>query len=393
MLSKKLSQITPSYTIGISSKVKELKAQGRDIINLSIGEPDFFIPENATKRGIEAFTSNQTKYDVVPGLLALRNAISDKLKTENKVSYDASEIVVSSGAKHAITNALMAILDPGDEVIVPVPYWTSYPEMIKLCGGIPVFVETFKEAQFKLKLEDLQKVISDKTKMIFINNPSNPTGAVYSKAELEPIVTYCVEKGIYILSDEIYEKICYVEDYTSIPSLSDKAKEMTILVNGMSKSAAMTGLRIGYTASTPEIAKAISTIQGHLVSHPSLASQYAALGALTESQEDIDHMVSVYTDRRTALVTQLQSMEGIDFISPDGAFYLYLDVSSIKEAVGPVESFSVKVCDDLLEDYNLAVVPGIAFGTDDYIRLSYATELSLVQEGLKRIQTYINTKL
>ena len=392
MLSKKISQITPSYTIGISTKVKALKEQGRNIINLSIGEPDFFIPEKATERGIEAFNTNQTKYDVVPGLMTLREAIVEKLKTENGVHYAPSDIVVSSGAKHAITNALMAMLDPGDQVIVPVPYWTSYPEMIKLCGGVPVFVDTKKENQFKLKLEDLKKSITDHTKMIFINNPSNPTGAVYTREELTPIVTYCAENDIYILSDEIYEKICYVSEYTSIPSISDKVKEMTIIVNGLSKSAAMTGLRIGYTASTPEIAKAISTIQGHLVSHPSLASQWAGLGALKESHDEINQMVAIYKERREALVEQLKTMSGIDFITPDGAFYLYLDLSSIKSKVIHTDSFSVKVCDELLEQYDLAVVPGIAFGTDDYIRISYATELGLVQEGLRRIQQFIQSK-
>ncbi|MDK2868257.1 MAG: aspartate aminotransferase [Clostridiales bacterium] len=393
MLSKKVSQITPSYTIGISTKVKALKQEGKTIVDLSIGEPDFFIPEKATERGIEAFHTNQTKYDLVPGLITLREAIVEKLKSENGVLYSPSEIVVSSGAKHAITNSLLAILDPGDEVILPVPYWTSYPEMIKICGGVPILLQTNKADQFKMTLESLKAHHTPKTKMLFINNPSNPTGAVYTKAELLPIVNYCVDNGIYILSDEIYERICYVDSFTSIPSISEAAKANTILINGLSKSAAMTGLRIGYTASSPEIAKAIATIQGHLVSHPSLASQWAGVGALAESKTEIDQMVAVYKSRREALVEQLDTMKGIEYITPDGAFYLYLNIGSIKEHMTFEGAFSLKVCDDLLNDYNLAVVPGIAFGTDDYIRLSYATELSLVQEGLKRIETYLQSKL
>lgn len=391
MLSKKVSQITPSYTIGISTKVKELRASGQNIIDLSIGEPDFFIPPAATKSGIEAFETNQTKYDVVPGLMPLRKAIAEKLYTENNVSYLASDIVVTSGAKHAITNTLLALLDQGDEVILPVPYWTSYPEMIKICGGVPVYAVTHAADQFKLTLETLKSAHTEKTKMLLINNPSNPTGAVYSREELLPIVNYCIEHKIYILSDEIYERICYLDTYTSIPSISEEAKAITVLVNGLSKSAAMTGLRIGYTASSPEIAKAMSMIQGHLVSHPSLASQWAAVGALTASKEVIDNMVDVYKERREALVSQLNDMTDISYITPDGAFYLYLNLTAIKNVITYEGSFSLKVCDDLLTQYDLAVVPGIAFGTDDYIRLSYATELSRVQEGLKRIDAYIKS--
>ncbi len=286
--------------------------------------------------------------------------------------------------------ALLAILDPGDEVIVPKPYWTSYPEMIKLCGGVPVLVDTKIENQFKLSLDEFKSAITSKTKMLLINNPSNPTGAVYTKDELKPLVEHCVASEIFILADEIYEKICYTDEFTSISSLSKEAKEITIMVNGLSKSAAMTGWRIGYTASSSEIAKAISMIQGHLVSHPSMVSQWAGAAALTDCLEDMSNMVSEYKSRRNTLVSQLELMKNVSFIQPDGAFYLFINLSSFKDKVKYEDSFSLKVCDDLLLNYDLAVVPGIAFGNDDCIRLSYATQLSLVQEGLKRIEAYLS---
>ncbi|GAU76860.1 pyridoxal phosphate-dependent aminotransferase [Fusibacter sp. 3D3] len=389
-LSQKIKTITPSYTIGISTKVKALKSEGKSIIDLSIGEPDFFTPEKAKLEGIDAIARNESKYDMVPGLMALRKAIVQKLKTENNVSYDVADIVVSSGAKHAITNTLLATLDPGDEVIVPKPYWTSYPEMIKLCGGVPVLVDTQIENQFKLTIDELKSAITPKTKMLLINNPSNPTGAVYTMAELEPLVNLCIEKELFILADEIYERICYTDTFTSIPTLSPEAKAITILVNGLSKSVAMTGWRIGYTASSPEIAKAISTIQGHLVSHPSIVSQWAGAVALTDCLDDMSAMVSEYKLRRDLLVERLQKIKNVTFIQPDGAFYLFIDLSYFKDKFEAERSVSLKIGDDLLLQYNLAVVPGIAFGNDHCIRLSYATELSLVQEGLNRIETYLN---
>lgn len=389
-ISDKLKNITPSYTVGISSKVKTLKAEGHTIIDLSIGEPDFFTPAGAKNEGTQAIERNESKYDLVQGLLPLRKAIVNKLKNENQVNYAESEIVVSSGAKHAITNTLMAVLDSGDEVIVPKPYWTSYPEMIKLCGGIPVFVETSSENQYKLTASELASALTPNTKMLLINNPSNPSGAVYTKSELEPIVNLCIDKGIYILADEIYERICYLDHFTSIPSLSEEAKNITILINGLSKSVAMTGWRIGYTASNPEIAKAITTIQGHLVSHPSIVSQWAGVSALNDCESDIQTMVHTYHSRRDQLIQILKTIDHISFVQPDGAFYLFIDLSAYKSKIQPLNgSFSLALCDDLLMNKNLAVVPGIAFGNDDFIRISYATELSLVVEGLSRIDQYL----
>ncbi len=291
MLSDRLNFLTPSYTVGISSKVKEMKKDGIDVINLSIGEPDFNVPEKAKSYGINSLNENQTKYDLVPGLAILREEICKKMKEENKCNYTPDEIVVSSGAKNSISNALLAITNYGDEIILPKPYWVSYPETVKLLGAVPAFLDTKKVNGFKVTKEELEEAITPKTKAIVISNPSNPTGSVYTKSELEAIVDVCIKNNIYILADEIYERICYVDEFTSIASLSEEAKNITITINGFSKSAAMTGLRIGYTASNKEIAKSMSSIQGHLVSHPSLTSQYIAYGALKECSKEIDEMV------------------------------------------------------------------------------------------------------
>ena len=385
MLSKKISTITPSYTIGISAKVGALKKEGHSIIDLSIGEPDFMTPAAAKAKAIEAIEDNKSKYDLVPGLIDLRKAICDKLLIENQVKYDISEIVVSSGAKNAITNALMAVLDPGDEVIVPAPYWTSYPEMIKLCHGSPIIVATDKKNGFKLTLDELKAAVTPKTKLVLINNPSNPTGAVYTLEELSPLVDFCVTNNLLILADEIYEKICYDRSFVSIPSISDSAKEITILVNGFSKSAAMTGWRLGYTASNNVIAKAMSMLQGHLISHPATITQWAGLGALTNGAEEMNAMVKAYKSRRDRLLPVLETLPNTTFVKPDGAFYLFIDLSAYKDKLPTSDSFSVAFCDRLLSEYGVAVVPGIAFGNDDYIRISYATQVELVLEGLDKI--------
>lgn len=390
MLSNRLNNITPSYTIGISSKVSTLKSQGENIINLSIGEPDFNVPEKAKEFGIKAFQDNKTKYDLVPGLKILRESICNKLKNENNVSYDIDEIVVSSGAKHSITNTLLALTNPGDDVLIPKPYWVSYPEMVKLVGANPIFIETDKSIDFKVTKEDIKKYITPKTKLIFINNPSNPTGAIYSKEELEDIVDICSKNNIYILADEIYEKICYDEKFISIASISDIAKDITITINGFSKSAAMTGLRVGYSASNKTIAKAISSIQGHLVSHPCTISQYTAYGALEYCLDDINNTVNTYKNRRDLLANKLSSIPQLSFIYPKGAFYLFIDISYLKNKINYKESLSIEFCNKLLDEYKVAVVPGIAFGMDDYIRISYACSEDQFLDGVSKIKEFID---
>lgn len=391
LLSKKLSSITPSFTIGISTKVNELKSQGIDIINLSIGEPDFLTPQSAKDAAKVAIDNNKTRYDAANGLKDFRQAICEKLKNENNLNYTIDEIVVSSGAKHAITNALIAITDPGDEILIPKPYWVSYPEMVKLTGGVPVFIETQKSNNFKVSKEELVNSITDKTKAIFITNPSNPTGAIYTKEELSEVVDVCIEKGIYIIADEIYEKICYDGNFTSIASLSDKAKDITITINGLAKSAAMTGWRIGYTASNKEVAKAMSSIQGHLVSHPCTIAQYAGLEALKSASKDMDIMVEGYRERRNMAKEMFDKINGVDIVNPDGAFYIFMDMSSLKGKLNYDESLSIEVCNRLLEDYKLALVPGVAFGLDDFVRMSYAADINDVKEGINRIQKFVES--
>ena len=389
MLSSKLKNITPSFTIGISTKVQQLKQQGIDIISLSIGEPDFLTPEAAKEKAIEAIHLNKTKYDAASGLTDLRKAIQNKLLHENDVSYELDEIVVSNGAKHAITNALISILDYGDEVIIPKPFWVSYPEMVTLLGATPILLDTRKENQFKVTPEEIESVITERTKMIFITNPSNPTGAVYTKEELIDILNICLKHNIYILADEIYEKICYTPSFTSIASLSPEAKEITITVNGLSKSAAMTGWRIGYTASTKELARAIASIQGHLVSHPSTISQWASVAALTVCNEEMEEMVRTYKERRNLALAALDKIQCLSYIYPEGAFYIFIDAAALKDRVKWTNSFSIELSNMLLDKARVAVVPGIAFGMDDFIRISYACDTRELIEGIHRIQQFI----
>lgn len=388
MLSEKAKHLTPSLTLGISTKVKELKTQGLSILDLSIGEPDFMTPQAAKNGGIYAIEHNKTKYDAAMGNLELRKAIVTKLKNENNLEYAPEDIVVTSGAKHAITNALMAITNPGDEVLVPVPYWVSYPEMVKLTGCTPVFVETTVSNSFKLTLGDLKAAITSKTKAIFLTNPSNPTGVVYTKEELEPLVAYLVSQNIMILADEIYERICYLDTYTSVATLSKEAKDMTITINGTAKSLAMTGWRIGYTASTPEIAKAMGSIQGHLVSHPSTISQYAALEAMKHCEPEIQEMVKVYRSRRDRALELISDIPELSVVRPDGAFYVFINISSLSGKL-PGESLSMALCDELLVKHQVAFVPGIAFGNDHFIRMSYATDLATIEEALSRLKTCV----
>ena len=385
MLSNRLNNITPSYTIGISTKVRNLKSEGKNIIDLSIGEPDLLVPYKAKQYGVDSLNNDLTNYDLVPGLKVLREQLCNKLKTENNCNYDIDEIVVSSGAKHAITNTLLALVNPGDDILVPKPYWVSYPEMIKLVNANPIFVDTNKENDFKLTKEILEKYITPNTKMLFLTNPSNPTGAVYTKEELLEIATVCLNHNIYILADEIYEKICYTDKFVSVASLSEDIKNITITINGFSKSFAMTGLRIGYSASNKKIAKSISTIQGHLVSHPSLTSQYVAYGALKDCPEYIDEIVSIYKSRRDLVVDILNKSDKLSYVTPDGAFYVFIDLSKVKESLDYKDSFSIEFCNRLLDEYQVAAVPGIAFGIDNYIRISYACSEDNFTKGLERI--------
>lgn len=389
MLSKRLDVITPSCTIGISSKVKSMKDSGIDVISLSIGEPDFNVPRKAIESGIDSLNKDYTKYDLVPGLAILREEICKKLLEENNCHYSVDEIVLSSGAKNAITNTLLVTTDPGDEVLIPKPYWVSYSEMTKLVNAVPIPIETDKKNDFKLTGHLLRKYITDKTKMLLLNNPSNPTGSVYTKEELLDIANVCLEKNIYILSDEIYERICYNDQFVSVASLGEDIKDITITVNGFAKSVAMTGLRLGYTASNKEITKGISSIQGHLISHPSLTSQYIGYGALKYCKEDVDNMVKTYKNRRDLITSRLDTMKYVNYVYPNGAFYVFIDLSQVAKKYSYKDSFSIEFCDEFLSKYKVAIVPGKAFGIDEYVRISYACGEQEFLEGLNRLEKFI----
>ena len=391
MLSKRLDNVSPSVTVGISSKVKEMRANGIDVISLSIGEPDFNVPERAKEYGKKSLDDNKTKYDFPAGILELRQEICKKLKKENNIDYSPDQIVLSSGAKNSITNVLLVTTDPGSEVLLPLPYWVSYSEMVKVVNAVPVEVKTSKKNNFKVTRENLLEAITDKTRLLILTNPSNPTGAVYTREELEEIAAVCLEKGIYIMADEIYEKIRFDDSFVSVASLGEEIKDITITVNGFAKCAAMTGTRLGYTASNTEIAKAMNSIQSHIVSHPSLTAQYIGLGALLECEDDMQKMVATYKHR--LITNRLDKVEGISYIKPSGAFYIFIDLSKVKENYPYEDSFSVKFCEDFLNEERVAIIPGKAFGTDDYVRISYACHEDDFLEGINRLEKYIKKYL
>ncbi len=390
MLSDTVNNIVPSGTIAINARVLEMMDEGTQIINLSVGEPDFNTPETAKKGAAWAMENNKTRYDKVPGLVELRREICRKLKEENGVEYDIDQIVVTNGAKQCITNACIALLNPGDEVLIPAPYWVSYPEIVKICGGVPVFVETKRENDFKLTAEDVKKNATERTKMVILCNPSNPLGTVHTRTELEKLGKACVERGIYIMADEVYERICFADEFVSMASVSPEVKEMTILINGLSKSIPMTGWRIGYTATTREIAKAITSLQGHITSHPSTISQWAGVEALRTCGDYTEMMVKAYRERMEAAVEFLRTqLPEISFIEPRGAFYLFLDISCLKDKFGTDEPYSTAFTMKLLNEKHVAVAPGAAFGMDGFIRVAYATDKETLLEGLARIRDLV----
>ncbi|HHT21576.1 MAG TPA: pyridoxal phosphate-dependent aminotransferase [Tissierellia bacterium] len=392
MLSNRAKALSPSITLGISARVKTMKAEGIPVINLSIGEPDFVTPDCAKAGGTYAIENDVTKYDAASGNLGLRQEICRKLKDENGLDYTPEQIVVSSGAKHSITNAVMATVNDGEEVIIPVPYWVSYPEIVELLGAKAVLVQTKKDNGFLLTVEDVKDHISDKTRMVILTNPSNPTGNAFTRDQLQELCQFLVDHNILILSDEIYERIVYDEPFTSVAALSDEIKEKTIVVNGLSKSASMTGWRIGYTASTVQIAKAMGSIQSHLTSHPSTVSMQAAKYALRDCGDAIEHMRQTYQKRRDFIVDFFEKeLPQLSIVPPKGAFYVFADMSVLRDKL-TAESLSMKVCEDML-DREVAFVPGIGFGADDFIRISYAASMDDIKEGLQRLKAYVEETL
>jgi aspartate aminotransferase len=392
-LSIKALSISPSSTLAIDAKAKKMKAEGIDIIGFGAGEPDFDTPAHIKEAAKKALDEGFTKYTPASGTLELKQAICNKFKRDNGLDYKPSNIVVSNGAKHSLVNAFQAICNPGDEVIITTPAWVSYPEMVKLADAVPVFINTTEEEGFKFTIDKLEKAITDKTKAIIINSPSNPTGMIYSEEELKAVADLAVSKGIYVISDEIYEKLIYDGyKHVSIASFNDKIKDLTIVVNGVSKSYSMTGWRIGYTASNEQIAKVMSNMQSHATSNPNSIAQKAALAALEGPQEIIDTMAAEFVKRRDYMVDRINSIEGLSCIKPNGAFYVMMNISKIigKELGGVVIKGSDSFADVLLEKANVALVPGSGFGTDIHVRLSYATSMENITQGLNRIEKFLN---
>lgn len=386
--SKKYTSIEPSITLAISAKEKKMKSEGIDVIGFSVGEPDFDTPDNIKEAAIEAIRKKPITYTAASGMPELKSAIVRKLKNDNGLDYDASEIVVSNGAKHSLRNAIEAISNPGDQIIIPAPYWVSYLELVKMSGAIPVILEGKEENNFKISAEDILGACNENTKAIIINSPSNPTGAVYTKEELLKIAEAAMKKNLIIISDEIYEKLIYDGSHTSIASLSSEIKERTIVINGMSKAYAMTGWRIGYTASNKKLASIMSNIQSHATSNPNTVAQYASIEALNGTQDSISFMKKEFHERRDLMVQLVNSIDCLSCKTPEGAFYVMVNISKVigKTISGQKISNSLDFADFLLEKARVAVVPGIAFGADHYIRLSYAASKEKIQEGIRRIR-------
>lgn len=392
-LSKKALQINPSITLEITAKAAELKSQGIDVLSFGAGEPDFNTPDNIMEASIKAMKEGKTKYTKTSGIIELRKAVCTKLKEDNNLNYQPEQIVVSTGAKQCLSNVFMAILNPGDEVIIPTPYWVSYPELVRIADGIPVFCNTDESNDFKYTLESLKKVLTEKTKAIILNSPNNPTGSIYTKDELEIIAGFAKENNLIIISDEIYEKLIYdKEKHISIASISEDAYKRTIVINGLSKSYAMTGWRVGYSASSKEIAKLMGSVQSHMTSNTSSIAQYAALEALQGNQDSVNKMIKEFENRRNFMADKLSKVKGISFIKPMGAFYIMVNISSYfdKEINGAKIKSSLDFSKILLEEEKVAVIPGIAFGLDNYIRLSYATSKEIINDGIDRIERFLN---
>lgn len=391
-LSRKSQAIEPSLTLAITAKAKEMKEKGIDVISFSAGEPDFNTPKNIINAAIKAMEDGNTKYTSVNGILQLREAICKKFKDDNGLEYNPSQIVVSTGAKQSLANTFLAILNPGDEVIVSTPYWVSYPELIKLADGKPVFVEGDEKSNYKFTKENLEKAVTAKTKAIVLNTPNNPTGTIYNKEELEVIADFAKKYDIIIISDEMYEKLIYDnENHISIASLSKDAYERTIVINGLSKSYAMTGWRIGYCAASEKIAKLMISIQSHVTSNVCSITQYAALEALNVPQDEITKMINEFEKRRNYMINRIESIDNLSIVKPKGAFYIMINIENClgKEINGKILNDSMEFCASLLENEKLAVIPGKAFGLNNYIRVSYATSMEAIKEGLNRIESFI----
>ncbi len=391
-LARRVASLSPSTTLEITAKAAELKAQGHDVIGLGAGEPDFNTPEHIIEAAINAMNKGYTKYTPTSGLPILKQEIINKFQRDQNVSFLPKEIIVCNGAKHALYTLFQVILNPGDEVIIPTPFWVSYPEQVKLAEGVPVFVEGYESNSFKITPEQLKASITEQTKAIIINSPSNPTGMIYSADELRQLGEICLEHNILIISDEIYEKLIYGSNvHISMAQLSDQLKDQTIIINGVSKSHSMTGWRIGYAAGNETIIEAMTNLASHSTSNPTSIAQYATIEAYKGSQDDVEIMRNAFEERLNIIYDKLIQIPGFTCLKPQGAFYLFPNVSKAAELSG-YESVDdwVKA---ILKEEKVAIVPGSGFGAPEYVRLSYATSLTMLEEALERIQSFMQAKI
>lgn len=393
-ISEKAKSISPSPTLAIDSKFKQMKKQGIPVVGFGAGEPDFDTPQYIKEAGIKAINENQTRYTPASGTVELKQAICHKIKKDTGLEYGIENVIVSNGGKHSLTNIFMAILNPGDQVVIPAPFWVSYPEMVKMADGVPVFLNTKEEDGFKFTVDMLKEVVTPKTRALVLNTPSNPTGMVYTCDELQAIADFAVEKEIYVVFDEIYEKLIYEGEHTNIATLGDNIKQLTIIVNGMAKTYAMTGWRIGYAVADATIIKAMSNIQSHATSNPNSIAQYAAAEALWGDQSFIEDMKKAYIERRNYMVERINSIDGLSCLNPNGAFYIFMNVKDVlgKEHYGKFINTANELCEDILDRALVAMVPSEGFGIDGYVRLSYATSMEVIKTGLDRIEEYLQGK-
>ena len=386
-LAARVSQVTPSLTLAIAAKAKALKAEGIDVCSFSAGGPDFDTPAHIKAAAVKALEEGKTKYGAAAGEPKLREAIAHKLKIDNGLDYKSENVIVTNGGKHSLYNLIVALIDPGDEVIIPAPYWLSYPEMVTLVGGVSVIVPTDATTGYKITPEQLRKAITPKTKLFILNSPSNPTGMVYTPDEIKALAQVVVDADIFVVSDEIYEKILYDgAEHISIGSLGKEIFDRTLISNGFAKAYSMTGWRLGYLAGPVEIIKAASTIQGHSTSNVCTFAQYGAIAALQSSQDCVEEMRQAFAKRRQVMLDRLNAIPGLSTAKPDGAFYLFPDISKTGLK-------SLEFCDALLEKYQVAVIPGIAFGADDNIRLSYATDMATIEKGMDRLEKFVKSRI
>ena len=384
-LAERVLKMSPSPTMAITSKAKEMRAKGIDVIGFGAGEPDFDTPEHIKEAAIQAIKEGFTKYTPPAGILELREAVAEKLKRENGIEYSWEEVVITDGAKLALFNLVLTLIEEGDEVVIPVPYWVTYPEQVKFAGGKPVFVETKEENGFSLTLDDIEPAVTDRTKLLILCTPNNPTGAVIEKEELRKIGEFCAERGIFIASDECYEKLTYDGfTHTSIASLSERIKEVTITINALSKAFSMTGWRVGYAAGPKEIIDAMIKINSQSISNVNSIAQRAAVAALKGSTEFLKDWLKAFDERRRYIVEKLNEIKGVRCLLPKGAFYAFPNVKELILMGGLKSDF--ELCDYLLEEAKIAVVPGSAFGMPGYLRFSYATSMENIVEGLERFK-------